>query len=317
MKKLLALIIIFLMLPASKVFAADTPHTESSTEKVGEEGESRHEDSLEKKYDRYRAMDEEEWIGHMGNKDLYGHNKSDGTFELTGLMNELFFDVKDMLPGDTITKYIRIYNSSDIDYTLSYDAYRFENQMTKKGEVDLLDVINLEITKSGDKLEEPVFKGKIFDENTNKQVINLGTIKSNQKPVIFRATVTMDPNAGDEYKNKEAEISWIFKAEGDEKINPPDNPPDAPPDNPSDDPKNNPPGDSSDIPKVPSSPGTIQPSNNLSTVDLINYGKGEYKGAGSKTGDYNYLIIYALLSLGSFMIGYVLFCKGKKNRKEQ
>lgn len=307
MKKLLALIIIFLMLPASKVLAVDTPHTDSSTEKIGEDinGESKHEDSLRKMYDSFRVMDEDQWIDQMGNKDLYGHNKSDGTFELTGLMNELFFDVKDMLPGDTVTKYIRIYNSSDKDYTLSYDAYRFDNQMPKEGEVDLLDVIDLEITKSGDILEEPVFKGKIFDENTNKQVIKLGTIKSGQEPVIFRATVTMDPNAGEEYKNKEAEISWIFKAEGDEEKDPSKDPSDDPSDTPS------------DKPKDPPSPGTLEPPDNLTTVDLSSYGKGEYKGTVSKTGDYNYLIIYALLALGSFMIGYVLFSKGKKNRKEQ
>lgn len=300
MKKLLALIIIFLMLPASKVLAVDTPHTDSSTEKIGEDvnnGESQNEDSLRNMYNSFRAMDEEQWIDQMGNKDLYGHNKDDGTFELTGLMNQLFFNVEDMLPGDTITKYIRIYNSSDKDYTLSYDAYRFDNQMPKEGEVDLLDVIDLEITKSGDILEEPVFKGKIFDENTNNQVIKLGTIKSGQEPVIFKATVTMDPNAGEEYKNREAEISWIFRAEGDEGEDTSKDP--------TDDPLKNPP-----------SPDIIETPYDPTTVDLINYDKGEYRGLVSKTGDYNYLIIYAVLALGSLITGYVLFCKGKKNRKE-
>lgn len=288
MKKLLALIIIFLMLPASKVLAADTLHANSSTENIGE---SKHEDSL---YDSYRDMGKEKWE-HMGNKDLYGQNNSDGIFELTGLMNDLFFNVKDMLPGDTVTKYIRIYNSSDKDYTLFYDAYRFDNQMPKEGEIDLLDVINLEITKSGDILEEPVFKGKIFDEYTNKQIIKLGTIKSKQEPVIFRATVTMDPNAGEEYKNKEAEINWIFKAEGDDE---------------SDDP--------TDKPKDPENPPENPSDPSINTVDLSCYSdKGQYKGTVSKTGDNNYLIIYGLLAVGSLMIGYVLFSKGKKNRKEQ
>lgn len=291
MKKLLALIIIFLMLPASKVLAADTLHANSSTEDIGE---SKHEDSLEELYDSYRDMGKEKWE-HMGNKDLYGQNNSDGIFELTGLMNKLFFNVKDMLPGDTITKYIRIYNSSDKDYTLFYDAYRFDNQMPKEGEIDLLDVINLEITKSGDILEEPVFKGKIFDEYTNKQIIKLGTIKSKQEPVIFRATVTMDPNAGEEYKNKEAEINWIFKAEGDDE---------------SDDP--------TDKPKDPENPPENPSDPSINTVDLSCYSdKGQYKGTVSKTGDNNYLIIYGLLAVGSLMIGYVLFSKGKKNRKEQ
>lgn len=309
MKKLLALIIIFLMLPASKVLAADTSPTDSSTEKIGENinGESKQEDSLQKMYDSFRNMDEEEWIDHMGNKDLYGHNKADdGAFELTGLMNELFFDVKDMLPGDTITKYIRIYNTSGKDYTLSYDAYRSKEQMPKEGEIDLLDVIDLEITKSGDKLEEPVFKGKIFDEYTNNRVIKLGTIKSSQKSsqeaVIFKATVTMDPNAGEEYKNKEAEISWIFKAEGDDES---DDPTDKPkdPENPS---------------QNPSKPSLNPLDPSIHTVDLNSYSdKGQYKGTVSKTGDNNYLIIYGLLAVGSLMIGYVLFSKGKKNRKEQ
>lgn len=314
MKKLLALIIIFLMLPASKALAADTSPTDNSTG-----GKSKQEDSLQKMYDSFRAMDEEQWIDQMGNKDLYGHNKTDGAFELTGLMNQLFFEVKDMIPGDTVTKYIRIYNSSDKDYTLFYDAYRFDNQMPKEGEIDLLDVINLEITKSGDILEEPVFKGKIFDENTNKQVIKLGTIKSGQDPVIFKATVTMDPNAGEEYKNKEAEITWIFKAEGDEGS---DDPPDNPPDNPKDpsgnsqkDPPDNPSKDPSKNPENPS----FNPSEpSIHTVDLSSYSdKGQYKGTVSKTGDNNYLIIYGLLAVGSLMIGYVLFSKGKKNRKEQ
>lgn len=297
MKKLLALIIIFLMLPASKALAADTSPTGNS-----KDGESKQEDSLQKRYESFRAMDEKKWVDQMENKDLYGQNNSDGIFELTGLMNELFFNVKDMLPGDTVTKYIRIYNSSDKDYTLFYDAYRFDNQMPKEGEIDLLDVINLEITKSGDILEEPVFKGKIFDEYTNKQIIKLGTIKSKQEPVIFRATVTMDPNAGEEYKNKEAEISWIFKAEGDDES---DDPTDKPkdPENPS---------------QNPSKPSLNPSDPSIHTVDLNSYSdKGQYKGTVSKTGDNNYLIIYGLLAVGSLMIGYVLFSKGKKNRKEQ
>lgn len=285
MKKLLALIIIFLMLPASKALAADTSPTGNS-----KDGESKQEDSLQKRYESFRAMDEKKWVDQMENKDLYGQNNSDGIFELTGLMNELFFNVKDMLPGDTVTKYIRIYNSSDKDYTLFYDAYRFDNQMPKEGEIDLLDVINLEITKSGDILEEPVFKGKIFDEYTNKQIIKLGTIKSKQEPVIFRATVTMDPNAGEEYKNKEAEINWIFKAEGDDE---------------SDDP--------TDKPKDPENPPENPSDPSINTVDLSCYSdKGQYKGTVSKTGDNNYLIIYGLLAVGSLMIGYVLFSKGKK-----
>lgn len=297
MKKLLALIIIFLMLPASKALAADTSPTGNS-----KDGESKQEDSLPKRYESFRAMDEKKWVDQMENKDLYGQNNSDGIFELTGLMNDLFFNVKDMLPGDTITKYIRIYNTSGKDYTLSYDAYRSKEQMPKEGEIDLLDVIDLEITKSGDKLEEPVFKGKIFDEYTNDRVIKLGTIKSSQKSsqeaVIFKATVTMDPNAGEEYKNKEAEISWIFKAEGDDES-----------DDPTDKPKD------SENPLKPS----LNPSDpSINTVDLSCYSdKGQYKGTVSKTGDNNYLIIYGLLAVGSLMIGYVLFSKGKKNRKEQ
>ena len=297
MKKLLALIIIFLMLPASKALAADTSPTGNSTD-----GESKQEDSLQKRYESFRAMDEKKWVDQMENKDLYGQNNSDGIFELTGLMNDLFFNVKDMLPGDTITKYIRIYNTSGKDYTLSYDAYRSKEQMPKEGEIDLLDVIDLEITKSGDKLEEPVFKGKIFDEYTNDRVIKLGTIKSSQKSsqeaVIFKATVTMDPNAGEEYKNKEAEINWIFKAEGDDES-----------DDPTDKPKD------SENPLKPS----LNPSDpSINTVDLSCYSdKGQYKGTVSKTGDNNYLIIYGLLAVGSLMIGYVLFSKGKKNRKEQ
>lgn len=301
MKKLLALIIIFLMLPASKALAADTSPTGNS-----KDGESKQEDSLPKRYESFRAMDEKKWVDQMENKDLYGQNNSDGIFELTGLMNDLFFNVKDMLPGDTITKYIRIYNTSGKDYTLSYDAYRSKEQMPKEGEIDLLDVIDLEITKSGDKLEKPVFKGKIFDEYTNDRVIKLGTIKSSQKSsqeaVIFKATVTMDPNAGEEYKNKEAEISWIFKAEGDDES---DDPTDKPkdPENPS---------------QNPSKPSLNPSDPSINTVDLSCYSdKGQYKGTVSKTGDNNYLIIYGLLAVGSLMIGYVLFSKGKKNRKEQ
>ena len=318
MKKALALLIILVMLPMSRALAADTPNSESSTGAIGgsstgpveEESqgeETEHEDSLRKMYNSFREMDDAQWQDTMQNKDLYGCNNENGDFELTGLLNELFFNVEDMMPGDTVTKYMRIKNTSNMDYRLYFKAKR--DKAPDEGEVDLFDVLDLEITKTGKTLEDVVYKGKIFDGDMKNQTFDLGTMKSNQEAVILRATVTMDPNAGNEYKNKSAQVDWIFRAEGDDPENPdePDNP--DKPDNP-DNPEN---------PMVPVNKKDIVSNdvNDAGTIDLADYsGKGLYKGTVSKTGDKNYLVIYFLLACGSLLTGYVLFSKGKKNRKE-
>lgn len=327
MKKILVLLIIFVMFPSINVLAVDTPNTDSGKKIMDSNTNT---DLLRKKYNDFINMDQEDWIDKSDNKDLYGHNNEDGEFELTGLMNDLFFNINDMLPGDSLTKYIRISNSSDKNYTLSYDAYRLDEQMPKEGEIDLLDVIDLEITKTsdidGEINQELVYKGKIFDENTNKDVIELGTISVGQEPVIFKATVTMEQNAGEEYKNKQAEISWIFRADGDDdEPTKPDNPTNPTnPMNPSN--PNNPVNSNNKVDdgktNISNKSPTLSPGNNsnIKTVDLNNYkGNSKYNGKGnvSKTGDSNYLAIYFLLALGSFMISYRLFSKRNKNRKEQ
>lgn len=305
MKKILALILVFTMFPMTNVLAADTPHTESSTDIQGNTNESGepHYDSLEEMYDAYRAMDDDEWTEKMGNKDLCGEDcQENGGVKLTGLFNQLFIDAENMVPGDSVTKYMRIKNTSNIDYHLYLEAER--KKCPGENEVDLFNVLNLNITKTGDTLEDPVYSGHVFDQNTaihngsQDQRIDLGTIKSGQEPVILKATVTMDLNAGKEYQNKSEEVNWIFTTEGD--IEPSPNPDPNPKPNPDPNPDSNP---------SPSS-GKF-----FGGIGASQSGKGGYKGILSKTGDSNSIIIYALLACGSLLIGYVLFSKGKKNGK--
>ena len=339
MKKIIALIIAFIIFPMSNVLAADTPNNENSTTNPGET-EYEETDSLTKKYDAFKRMDDKEWIDRMGNKDLTGVNNED-KFELTGLMNELFFNVKDMLPGDSVTKYMRLKNTSNVDYDLYFGAMRRKEDIPAPGEIDLFNVLNLKITKTGTKIEEPVYDGKLFQNNDEKEYINLGVIESEQDPIILTATVSMDIDAGNEYKNKATEVTWIFGANlleeeensgGKDEQNPGDEPGDKPGDNPDDKPGNNPddkPGNNPSTnpdsnPASPFNDGTI---NDIDTYDLANYNSSyssnynssysSGKGSVSKTGDNNYIYLYILLACGSLLVGYVLFSKVKKDGKGQ
>ncbi|MCR4944371.1 MAG: hypothetical protein K5986_07980, partial [Clostridium sp.] len=115
MKKILALIIAFIIFPISNALAADTantPNTENSTTASSDENEHEETDSLSKMYDSYKRIDEKEWTDSMGNKELKGMN-DEGNFKLTGLMNQLFFNVENMVPGDSVTKYMRLINTSN------------------------------------------------------------------------------------------------------------------------------------------------------------------------------------------------------------
>ncbi|WP_139232037.1 hypothetical protein [Clostridium sp. DSM 8431] len=329
MKKILALIIAFIIFPISNALAADTantPNTENSTTASSDENEHEETDSLSKMYDSYKRIDEKEWTDSMGNKELKGMN-DEGNFKLTGLMNQLFFNVENMVPGDSVTKYMRLINTSNKDYDLYFEAKRKEEYIPKFGEVDLFDVLNLKITKTGEKIEEPVYNGKLFDQNSQKERIKLGTIKSNQEPIILTATVSMDLSAGNEYKNKATMVDWIFVAEGDEEGKEEEEKKDDEKSNPTSntDPSQNPDEDGKE-PGNSGSQNLLIPVNNktidnIDTYDLADYnGKGNYVSSLSsisKTGDNNYITIYILLACGSLFIGYVLFSKGKKNRKEQ
>lgn len=127
---------------------------------------------------------------------------SDGIVFISG--DEPFLYKENMLPGDTVSRKMILKNN----YTDSYFVYLKGERISKEEPYDLLDKIYVNITYEN----KSIYNGKILGKNKESREIPLGLIKPGEEKQLT-ATATLDGDAiGNEYKNKEVEVNWIFTA---------------------------------------------------------------------------------------------------------
>lgn len=121
-----------------------------------------------------------------------------------------FFDLENLLPGDTITRNLVIQNNRDDDYELKLEI----EPKSTKGPVDLIEKMDMTFT-SGEQL---IYRGNLVrSESARKEaktVIDFGLIKAGSKrDIAIELHVKTDIpweafNAGE----SEAVVTWVFKA---------------------------------------------------------------------------------------------------------
>lgn len=134
------------------------------------------------------------------NVKLEGNSK--GIVFISG--DEPFLYKKNMLPGDTVSRKMILKNN----YTDSYFVYLKGERISKEEPYDLLDKIYVNIMYNN----KSIYNDKILGRNKESKEIPLGLIKPGEEKYLT-ATATLDGDAvGNEYKNKEVEVNWIFTA---------------------------------------------------------------------------------------------------------
>ena len=117
---------------------------------------------------------------------------------------EYFLLAKNMMPGDKITGDILLENK----YNSSYEIYIRAERITREEEFDLLSKINLVISEEGKLIYNGIVSGKNGLENN----IKICELQPGEKKNINAIAILDGNNTGNEYKNKFAEVKWIFTA---------------------------------------------------------------------------------------------------------
>lgn len=118
--------------------------------------------------------------------------------------DDLFLQHPNMIPGDYIRRTLEIKNKHKYPYELFLRAER----VSLKEEYDLLDKLDLKIS----------YKDKIiYDEAVNGEDklikgISLGVFDPGQEENLIAEVKLDGASTGNEYKNKSAQIDWIFTA---------------------------------------------------------------------------------------------------------
>lgn len=110
----------------------------------------------------------------------------------------------DMMPGDVIQRKIVLNNKHED----SYKVYLKAKRITPEEKYDLLNKIDLELFYNG----EEFYKGPISGEDGLIHDVYLGTINPRESKVLDAKAEFDGKEIGNEYKNKYAEVEWIFTA---------------------------------------------------------------------------------------------------------
>lgn len=125
--------------------------------------------------------------------------------ELVHIPNDdLFLLHPNMIPGDSIIRTLEIKNKHKYPYELFLKAKR----VSPREKYDLLDKLDLKI-KHKDKV--------IYDESANGEDkltkgISLGVINPGEEENLIAEVKLDGDSTGNEYKNKSAQVDWIFTA---------------------------------------------------------------------------------------------------------
>lgn len=115
-----------------------------------------------------------------------------------------FLESYGMLPGDSISRGIVIKNN----WNTPFKVYMRAERVTPKEEYDLLNKLYLEI-KNGENL---IYEGSVSGNNYLISDIYLGTYKPGEESNLYAKVYLDGESIGNEYKNKSAQVNWIFTA---------------------------------------------------------------------------------------------------------
>ncbi|MGL5353804.1 MAG: hypothetical protein ACRDA5_10855 [Clostridium sp.] len=133
---------------------------------------------------------------------------SDGIVFIPG--NEPFLYKEAMVPGDIVKRTMIIKN----DYDKPYEIYMRAERVTGIEKYDLLNKLKLTITYEGIVIYNGPASGEVnlLREDNLIKDISLGSVKPVETKTLY-AEVTLDGDSvGNEYKNKVAQVDWIFTA---------------------------------------------------------------------------------------------------------
>lgn len=117
---------------------------------------------------------------------------------------DMFLYRYNMLPGDSVERTLEIKNQ----YEDSYELFLRAERVSEKEEYDLLDKLDLKITFD----DKVIYVGPTSGEYKLTDNISLGTFKPGEEATLFAKVELDGPSTGNEYKNKFAQVNWIFTA---------------------------------------------------------------------------------------------------------
>lgn len=121
--------------------------------------------------------------------------------------SDIFLEKKGMLPGDSVSGILTVENNLKEPFEVFMKAER----VGAKQKVDLCEVLDLSINYDG----KNIYHGTVSGEDGLRNNISLGTVKPGEKKLL-NAKVALDGKAtNNKYKNKRADVNWIFTAVGD------------------------------------------------------------------------------------------------------
>lgn len=118
--------------------------------------------------------------------------------------DDLFLQHPNMIPGDYIRRTLEIKNKHKYPYELFLRAER----VSPKEEYDLLDKLDLKISYK----DEVIYDEAVNGEDKLTKGISLGVFNPGQEENIIAEVKLDGASTGNEYKNKSAQIDWIFTA---------------------------------------------------------------------------------------------------------
>ena len=127
---------------------------------------------------------------------------ADGIVFIQG--NEPFLWSDNILPGDKLERNILLNNKHKDSYKIFMRAER----INKKESYDLLEKIELKVIYDG----KCIYDGFISGQNGLENNIYLGEVKPGEFKKLEAFAEFPGKEAGNEYKNKKAQVDWIFTA---------------------------------------------------------------------------------------------------------
>ncbi|MFR3498203.1 MAG: LPXTG cell wall anchor domain-containing protein [Paraclostridium bifermentans] len=118
--------------------------------------------------------------------------------------DDLFLQHPNMIPGDYIRRTLEIKNKHKYPYELFLRAER----VSPKEEYDLLDKLDLKISYK----DEVIYDAAVNGEDKLTKGISLGVFNPGQEENLIAEVKLDGASTGNEYKNKSAQIDWIFTA---------------------------------------------------------------------------------------------------------
>ncbi|OXX84990.1 hypothetical protein AVM15_01150 [Paraclostridium benzoelyticum] len=118
--------------------------------------------------------------------------------------DDLFLQHPNMIPGDYIRRTLEIKNKHKYPYELFLRAER----VSPKEEYDLLDKLDLKISYK----DEVIYDEAVNGEDKLIKGISLGVFNPGQEENLIAEVKLDGASTGNEYKNKSAQIDWIFTA---------------------------------------------------------------------------------------------------------